>query len=417
MMRSTTLTPLVFPKQVTPSVFVLFLLLCGILSEPITAANSPLGYAYPVAPLQIDGDLSDWPKSIPSYALDQIPFGQAVKDGADFKAHFQVAYNLDQQFLYVAMTVMDDVHYVDNSENAGWNNQDIHNLYIDRKHLYSGSGVNLFVYNEQFKEIVNASTSWDPDAKKADWKSVVVKAKCSNNTCVYEWQIHLPGDLTPGKTIGIDHVVTDRDPEHEDSNFLSWSSGGGKSRAPGRLGDVLLMKAKDNLGTLNGQLRWKDASIKGHTGKIKLTSVSDPACWTVAEVDSTGRYTLQLPEGKYQVAPYWHIYYEEEREHRMDDQKDMVNVLVRANAQVEAPVLHLSSLPIPNKIPTKGILHDLNEQRIAELDQFIVDYQQYYEIPGVSLALIKDGKVVYHQTYGTKNSFTNEPVDDKTLFE
>ena len=33
------------------------------------------------------------------------------------------------------------------------------------------------------------------------------------------------------------------------------------------------------------------------------------------------------------------------------------------------------------------------------------------------LALIKDGKLVYHKTYGVKNTFTKETVDSNTLFE
>ena len=51
------------------------------------------------------------------------------------------------------------------------------------------------------------------------------------------------------------------------------------------------------------------------------------------------------------------------------------------------------------------------------IDDFIKQYQEYYEIPGVSLAIIKDGQVVYHNTYGVKNTYTKEPVDGNTLFE
>jgi CubicO group peptidase (beta-lactamase class C family) len=42
---------------------------------------------------------------------------------------------------------------------------------------------------------------------------------------------------------------------------------------------------------------------------------------------------------------------------------------------------------------------------------------KYYQVPGVSLALIKDGQLAYYKTYGVRNTFTKEPVDSNTLFE
>ena len=65
----------------------------------------------------------------------------------------------------------------------------------------------------------------------------------------------------------------------------------------------------------------------------------------------------------------------------------------------------------------KGVLHDFNDAKAKDVDNFIETYRKYFEIPGVSLALIKDGKLVYHKTYGVKNTFTGEKVDSNTLFE
>ena len=53
----------------------------------------------------------------------------------------------------------------------------------------------------------------------------------------------------------------------------------------------------------------------------------------------------------------------------------------------------------------------------SEVDRFIETYQKYYNIPGVSLALIKDGQMVYHKTYGVQNTMTGEKVNENTLFE
>ena len=73
--------------------------------------------------------------------------------------------------------------------------------------------------------------------------------------------------------------------------------------------------------------------------------------------------------------------------------------------------------PRPDLIPAKGILHDFTSASASEVDRFIETYQKYYNIPGVSLALIKDGELVYHKTYGVRNTMTGEKVDDNTLFE
>ena len=52
-----------------------------------------------------------------------------------------------------------------------------------------------------------------------------------------------------------------------------------------------------------------------------------------------------------------------------------------------------------------------------ELDRFVQAYLDYYKIPGISVAVIKDSKVVYHRGFGVKNTATREPVTDDTVFE
>src|SRR5262249_40006351 len=51
------------------------------------------------------------------------------------------------------------------------------------------------------------------------------------------------------------------------------------------------------------------------------------------------------------------------------------------------------------------------------LDRFVRAYLEYYKIPGISIAVIKDFEVVYHRGLGVKNAATREPVDDDTVFE
>ena len=53
----------------------------------------------------------------------------------------------------------------------------------------------------------------------------------------------------------------------------------------------------------------------------------------------------------------------------------------------------------------------------GELDRFVQAYLDYFKIPGISVAVIKDSRVVYHRGFGVKNTATREPVTDDTVFE
>lgn len=54
---------------------------------------------------------------------------------------------------------------------------------------------------------------------------------------------------------------------------------------------------------------------------------------------------------------------------------------------------------------------------VTELDAFIQSQMEQYKIPGLSFALINNGKLVYNQVYGVKNTTSKEAVVDHTLFE
>src|SRR5690606_34318171 len=91
-------------------------------------------------------------------------------------------------------------------------------------------------------------------------------------------------------------------------------------------------------------------------------------------------------------------------------------VAAKAGQLSHAPGLVVPGTPVPDLVPDKGILHDFGPASAAQVDHFITTYQKYYQVPGVSLALIKDGQLVYHKTYGVRNTFTGEKVDGNTLF-
>jgi len=57
------------------------------------------------------------------------------------------------------------------------------------------------------------------------------------------------------------------------------------------------------------------------------------------------------------------------------------------------------------------------EALIAHLQQRIPQLMQEGEVPALVIALIREGKLVWHHSFGVKNTETKEPVTDSTIFE
>ncbi|WP_338814435.1 serine hydrolase domain-containing protein [Bernardetia sp. Wsw4-3y2] len=80
--------------------------------------------------------------------------------------------------------------------------------------------------------------------------------------------------------------------------------------------------------------------------------------------------------------------------------------------------LQMNISEIEDIIPQNGILLDgLSIEDEFKVDNFIRTYMEYYQVAGVSLALIDSGEVVFHNIYGYKNYSTKEPINKRTVFE
>ncbi|MGD8536991.1 MAG: serine hydrolase [Candidatus Aminicenantes bacterium] len=54
---------------------------------------------------------------------------------------------------------------------------------------------------------------------------------------------------------------------------------------------------------------------------------------------------------------------------------------------------------------------------ISDLETRIPDLMEKAEIPGLQIALVRKGEVVWHKAFGVKNAESNTPVTDETIFE
>ena len=57
------------------------------------------------------------------------------------------------------------------------------------------------------------------------------------------------------------------------------------------------------------------------------------------------------------------------------------------------------------------------EKTIKEMNAFFESLSDTLRIPGMSVAIINDGKIVYHETFGVVKQGTEDAVTKKTLFE
>ena len=97
------------------------------------ADNGALAYAKAIAPITVDGDLSDWDADAPVYELDTVLVGEP-------QARFRLAYNAQDKALYVAMVITDDTHILAQNSLDTWYLKDSHILYFDPEHSKGGSG-------------------------------------------------------------------------------------------------------------------------------------------------------------------------------------------------------------------------------------------------------------------------------------
>jgi CubicO group peptidase (beta-lactamase class C family) len=382
-------------------------------SQQLMAHNGTVGYAYPLGAIVVDGDFSDWPEQTVKYPIGVVLSDTKPQSASDFSGFFQMGYRADNHSLYLAVTITDDDFIEDTSANVQWNTQDALELYLDARHLPFGSGVASFMYSKKLRNTNNAY--YDSFAKSASWDIMEVALVRKGSTRYYEWRINLGDQFAVGKTIGLDFNVFDMDADKSFS-YASWGPGESKYVNPRSLCDVMLLPANAKLGTLSGKVSWDKTSDVKLKSNIQLSDVKNPQHWLETAVDSTGNFSVEIPAGKYNmVLP--EKYFQSGKQLYMASQQKTSTIAVKAGQKINAPEINIAIFPAPDLIPDKGVLLDFNASTPDQIDYFIEIYMEYYKIPGVSLALIKDGKMVYHKTYGVRNTFTKQPVDSNTLFE
>ncbi len=380
------------------------------------AHNGKIAHAKPLPAITVDGNTSEWPKNTTKYPIAFFGSDTKAKDAADFSGYFHVGYRLEDKSLYIALVITDDDFLEDTSANVAWNTQDGIELNIDGSHQWPVSAVSSFMYSKKLRNINR--NSFDRFSKNAEWGSTAEVAMTQKGTTrYYEWRIKLNDELQMGKSIGLDFQCFDKDKDNS-FTFCSWGPGEFKYRNPKSLGDVIPMPANAALSTISGIVK-----LNNNTGQnlknnysLRIASKSNPDSWVTAAIDSTGKFQARVPADEYELNVPEDFFENRDTLYNLK-QDDPVFVTTKPGNNVNAQPINVTVKEVSLMIPEKGVLHNFDASTPEKIDDFIATYQHYLNIPGVSLAIIKDGKVVYNKTYGLRNSITKQKVDENTIFE
>ncbi len=380
------------------------------------ADNGKVAIAHPIANIKIDGILTDWPQDIVKYDLNVYPKDFVFEGIADLSGSFVIGYNIKEQALYLATTIIDDV-YLENRADPQWFNHDMQVLYIDPKHEPEPTGVLAYEANKYVRKLVEKERNWDPMVLNATWDTVELGISREGNVTVYEWKINLEGFIQEGRVLGFDYAVFDKDNVNAYPTMLTWGKSATlKFECTACLGDVLLLPKDGQLSKVSGQIT--DKKTIELSSSVRFQSNEDHSFRIDVEMDSLGNFSVNLPKGPYEVLVSEGFHWKNPVEvYRYEpDRKDTILLEKGKPRRLKNPA-SLKVMEPPQLISNKGKLFESGSDIAIKVNRFVNAYMEFYKIPGVSLAVIKDKKVVHYETYGVQNLMTSEKITEKTLFE
>jgi hypothetical protein len=264
--------------------------------EPKSASRKASVEAPALSNITIDGDLKDWPAAMPRYPITNLKvlppyYGANGLDGADLSTSpdlsiaFSVGYDPKEQVIYLAVIVRDDKLIVGHT---GFWDSDAVEVYVDGLHTdevtrmagdpemidasqlpvlqYIGIPGKGPVYGVTKSEGVERGPD-NPILMFGDIKKTKTRMafRREGDVTTYEWALQAfdrypdkPTRLTPGKKIGFDIAVADKDkpavagdpagePEEDRVAWVCWAPDYDRPKFANAasLGEIILGKAPE----------------------------------------------------------------------------------------------------------------------------------------------------------------------------
>ncbi len=260
-------------------------------SETLKPSRASSAYAPPLTGIVIDGQLDDWPAAIPRHSIDKLlhpdptdAMGHGGLRNAnlwtspDLSAAFSVGYGLEEQLLYLAVTVRDDKLVVGHESHLDTDAVEVYvdGLFSDRRLPFPPTAAAYEAIDPatvpclQYVAIPGKGMIYgmrqasNPVLIHGTAKQTRTRMAYSRkgDVTIYEWAIQVfdrypdkPTRLEPGKRIGFEIAVADRDvpastpggfqdPGNDRSAWIYWGPfwRGVKTLDSGALGELILVR-------------------------------------------------------------------------------------------------------------------------------------------------------------------------------
>src|SRR5215208_6511171 len=73
--------------------------------------------------------------------------------------------------------------------------------------------------------------------------------------------------------------------------------------------------------------------------------------------------------------------------------------------------------PAKNQTPISSKTNPKGAHFVKNLEKLILRLMKDADVPGLSVAIVSNGEVVWHGGFGVKNAETKEPISENTVFE
>jgi len=232
--------------------------LCGLIISGATGVAQAQIAAPVLRDVVVDGSLDEWPDDIERYSIrnhsgvygstdiDDVDLGTSV----DLNPSFRMGYDPDENLIYLGVEVRDDDLIVGN-DSRGTDACEVYVYGGDRNHERKLSNPLQYVMvpgGGSYSGQGNPSLAWFEIGRTRTQGAYSRRG----DVTVYEWAIEVFGEfpqpvaLEPGKTIGFDVVVVDKD-EWGNAAWVSWGpSIAEKSGSPARIGRLKLLDESGN---------------------------------------------------------------------------------------------------------------------------------------------------------------------------
>ena len=203
-------------------------------APPVPAVQAP----HVIAPLTMDGDLSDWPASaVPIQLATKDYVVQTKASGGDSDLSATVRFAWDAKYLYVGAVITDDVHQGNQAALQMWQTDSLQ-IAIDADHDHTAAGYDTDGDTELGFALLStgpATARWTAPQGAPAFTATLAAKQLATGSVSLEGAVPIsalpPLVAQAGTTVGMSLLVNDDDGSGREG-WVQWSPGIGNTKNP-----------------------------------------------------------------------------------------------------------------------------------------------------------------------------------------